>query len=160
MGSTPIGITMVTIFRKECPHCKRDLPITSFTYKDKAHTKLSSWCRDCQKEKTLEIRSNNPEKYKKRDREKKAKLYIERRAFIDKYKKSGCIICGESELVCLDFHHVNQEDKSFEIGNYFHIKPIKVVEEEIKKCVILCANCHRKVHAGLVNLDSYGTNIS
>lgn len=30
--------------------------------------------------------------------------------------KSPCIICGESELVCIDFHHIDPNNKEFTIG--------------------------------------------
>ena len=34
------------------------------------------------------------------------------------------------------------------------------LSQEIAKCVCLCANCHRKVHAGLIDLNNYITNES
>lgn len=143
---------------KVCTHCKRVLPYSSFTFKDKAHTRLNSWCRDCQKQKTKEIRLSNIEKYKLKDKEKKKEVYKRKRAIINSYKKGGCLVCGEKEYVCLDFHHINPKEKSFEIGHYFHLRGIDYILEEMKKCVVLCANCHRKVHAGLIDLKEYDTN--
>jgi len=44
-----------------------------------------------------------------------------------------------------DCHHTNPDDKDFNIsGN--HCRAWAVVEEELKKCIYLCANCHRFVH--------------
>lgn len=65
----------------------------------------------------------------------------------------ACLICGENDPVCIDFHHVNEEEKLFNVGDanqggYSR----KRVLEEIGKCVALCANCHRKLHAGKINL--------
>ncbi len=35
------------------------------------------------------------------------------------------------------------------------IRPsLSLALEEVKKCVVLCANCHRKVHAGLVMMTN------
>lgn len=139
-------------YKKECPRCKRILSADKFSFINKQHTRLSSWCRDCQKEKTKEIRAANIEKYKKRDNEKHSEYYQRKRDILNSYKTGGCIICGEKEPVCLDFHHKNPATKSFDVGKNFHLKPFPIIEEEIKKCTVLCANCHRKVHAGIIKL--------
>jgi hypothetical protein len=66
-------------------------------------------------------------------------------------KESGCIKCGEKDPCTLDFHHLR--DKHFNISQALRVikNPstfsIADVEEEIKKCVVLCANCHRKLHS-------------
>ncbi len=63
-----------------------------------------------------------------------------------KYKSSlKCEICGESEPCCIDFHH--KEDKTISVGRCAsrgHSK--KRILEEIKKCTVLCTNCHRELH--------------
>jgi hypothetical protein len=56
-----------------------------------------------------------------------------------------CTNCGFSHPAVLDFHHVDRKDKKSvhklaQNGNY------KAAIEEIKKCIVLCANCHRIVH--------------
>lgn len=64
-------------------------------------------------------------------------------------RQRGCQRCGESESVCLDFHHVQREEKQFNLSLRSAPRyPWHEVEAEIAKCVILCANCHRKLHAG------------
>ena len=68
-----------------------------------------------------------------------------RRALIDKIKlKEGCCICGYKEHpVALDFDHLNPLEKSFTIGTkYLTVSETRLLKE-IKKCRILCANCHR-----------------
>ena len=49
----------------------------------------------------------------------------------------------------MDFHHVR--DKSFQLTN-FYTKSLEALKEEADKCVLLCANCHREVHAGVTQL--------
>jgi hypothetical protein len=59
-----------------------------------------------------------------------------------------CSECGENDINCLDFHHINPEEKDFTIS--FMLKSgysIKRIQKEIEKCVVLCANCHRKHHS-------------
>lgn len=62
------------------------------------------------------------------------------------YKADGCIECGETDPVVLDFHHLG--DKSFTIGSSISIsRGRQKTLSEIKKCVVLCSNCHRRLHA-------------
>jgi NAD-dependent dihydropyrimidine dehydrogenase PreA subunit len=62
-------------------------------------------------------------------------------------KKDKCVSCGEAEKVCLDFHHLR--DKVDVINKLVKRGSMKNLEKEIDKCVVLCANCHRKLHAGI-----------
>jgi hypothetical protein len=65
--------------------------------------------------------------------------------------KLACIRCGERDYRCLDFHHVDPTQKEFCIAHAIHsCYPKSRIEEEIDKCVLLCANCHRKEHASIV----------
>lgn len=68
----------------------------------------------------------------------------------------GCLVCGESESICLDFHHLDSSNKSATISSMLEThKPLKDILNEIKKCVILCSNCHRKLHAGLHTIPEH-----
>ena len=59
---------------------------------------------------------------------------------------SSCCNCGESRSACLDFHHKDRSEKSFELSKSGG-KGITTVKSEIKKCIVICANCHRVLHA-------------
>lgn len=62
---------------------------------------------------------------------------------------SKCCICGFSDFQeALEFHHVVPEEKDFSFGSNAVTKALEKQLEELKKCVLLCANCHRGVHAG------------
>ena len=65
--------------------------------------------------------------------------------FVDRVKRMyNCVDCGESEPIVLEFDHVRGEKRravADMVSNYYSIKTIK---EEIRKCEIRCANCHRK----------------
>lgn len=64
-----------------------------------------------------------------------------------------CVSCGYSRcLAGLDFHHVNGEDKEFALSSN-NYKRWSVIETELKKCVLLCALCHREHHAGFLLTD-------
>ena len=72
--------------------------------------------------------------------------------FLDSFREP-CIVCGESEKACIDFHHKDPSTKSFSIGSS-KTKTYEELEKEINKCVCLCANCHRKYHKGLITIPS------
>lgn len=78
---------------------------------------------------------------------KSKKLDKERKREIIKSKLS-CSNCGYNKCIAaLDFHHLNPGEK--EIGISQLIKKncsIEKIEEELKKCIVLCANCHRELH--------------
>jgi hypothetical protein len=69
----------------------------------------------------------------------------DRRDLIDKIKlKTGCSICGyKNHPVALDFDHLNPLEKSFTIGAKYTSVAFDSLMDEIKKCRVLCANCHR-----------------
>jgi len=58
-----------------------------------------------------------------------------------------CARCPENHIGCLDFHHRNPTEKEIEISDAVDRKWSKErVSGELKKCDILCSNCHRKLH--------------
>lgn len=91
----------------------------------------------------------NKEYYKRRkqyhlDRNKKRKQKT--KEFIRSIKVTlSCDICGEDDIACLDFHHLDptQKDKVISRINDWSEERILL---EIQKCQVLCSNCHRKLH--------------
>ena len=68
------------------------------------------------------------------------------RQWVHEYKrKQGCQRCSESDPLYLQFHHV--EDKRATIAAMITDSyPEADVRAEVQKCIVLCANCHRKEH--------------
>lgn len=56
----------------------------------------------------------------------------------------GCVICKNQDFRCLDFDHVDPSTKNFAISSimFRSLPDKKAIEEELKKCQVLCANCH------------------
>lgn len=64
-----------------------------------------------------------------------------------------CIVCGEDDSVVIDFHHLNHTEKEHGISKLIHNNSsLEKIKTEIDKCVCLCSNCHRRVHAGTLQL--------
>jgi endonuclease I len=57
-----------------------------------------------------------------------------------------CTKCGFSHPAALDFHHVDPAEKEGNIHRLLSNGQFKKLEEELEKCIVLCANCHRIHH--------------
>ncbi len=67
---------------------------------------------------------------------------------------ASCVNCGETTNVCLDFHHLDPATKFMEVATMVGVGyQISRVAAEIEKCIVLCSNCHRKVHHGLLEIE-------
>lgn len=94
----------------------------------------------------------NKQKERVAARNKLARKYF-KQFLRDKKQEAGCAICGEREACCLVFHHLDPTQKEFELGrNSGRHMNWKALMDEIDKCVVLCFNCHSKVHAGLLQI--------
>jgi len=67
-----------------------------------------------------------------------------------------CTSCGETNPIVLEFHHLDPKTKRNDVSNMAtHGYSIESIEKEIEKCIILCANCHRKKTAKQQNWHSH-----
>ena len=69
-----------------------------------------------------------------------------------------CQICGyKKSNRALEFHHIDPSKKEYAFGDIrSSIKGWKIISEELKKCILLCSNCHKEVEDGLTILpDQY-----
>lgn len=61
-----------------------------------------------------------------------------------------CLRCGYSKCIdAMEFHHRDPNQKDFNLSVRGLYRRFDLVQEELKKCDLLCANCHREVHADL-----------
>lgn len=74
----------------------------------------------------------------------------------EKYKTEiggQCKRCGYKTCQqALHFHHIDPSTKLFEIAGSYNMKKERV-EAEIKKCILICANCHSELHCGLWKIE-------
>lgn len=93
--------------------------------------------REKHKDRLISVRKD---KYAQRKARRDRRYY-----WINKYKTlKGCSKCGYNEHpVSLDFDHIEPDTKTFTIARRIDLSTIKKLFSEIRKCQILCANCHR-----------------
>ena len=64
------------------------------------------------------------------------------------YKGGKCQQCGYDRCPeALEFHHRDSSEKEFGVSSSGNTRSWAKVKGEVDKCVLLCANCHREVHA-------------
>ncbi len=69
------------------------------------------------------------------------------------YMGGKCQICGYQKYQgALELHHINKSEKGFGIGDKGYTRSWEKVKAELNKCILLCANCHREVSAGIQGL--------
>lgn len=97
---------------------------------------------------------NNTDAEKARTSANKQKV----KKLVDDYKSTlSCQLCGENHPAVLQFHHVNPEEKDFDVSAATHSGVgFEKIKAEIDKCVVLCANCHFKEH---YSLKHYGKSL-
>ncbi len=69
------------------------------------------------------------------------------------YKGNKCQLCGyDNCFSALDFHHVDATEKETELSKMTSLSQ-KSQETEVRKCLLLCSNCHRKLHAAIRDVE-------
>lgn len=160
-------LSLVT--EKKCSRCGEVKPASEFWRVPKTRTGLHSWCRTCAKawhdtwrrsEKGKEVIREVTERGKQ-DGTRQRIERVRRERCKESYQRfklgRSCLVCGETEVCCLDFHHLDPSTKATNGRSMWYLaqrRDHRALREEIKKCIVLCSNCHRKYHAGKLVLPN------
>ena len=155
---------------KQCKKCNEELPISMFYRSSNTKDGYRDYCKECCKQNNREYYKkhrndiiNKSKEYIDSNREKvreyqnkysdlhkeERKIYFknlsnEKRDILNSLKYP-CVKCGENRPWTIDFHHIDPLTKSFGISDRYR-GSIESIENEIKKCVCLCRNCHAEFH--------------
>lgn len=115
--------------QREIRHCEKHGDTEFALYKDGNRERWK--CLKCQTEATQ----------KRRDKVKVLAVA---------YKGGKCQCCGYNTFIgSLEFHHTNPNEKDFGISSKGYTRSWDKVSSELDKCVLVCSNCHREIHAGI-----------
>jgi protein-arginine kinase activator protein McsA len=111
---------------KTCASCETEKEATDFHKSSNRKDGLYPYCKECTREKAEVFRKN----YTK--------------PFFDYKIEKGCEVCGYNEHpAALQFDHLDPSQKHEAVATMMSKRrPPELVWEEIKKCRVLCANCH------------------
>lgn len=72
------------------------------------------------------------------------------------YKGGQCIFCGYFKYAgALELHHIDPKKKDFSLSVRGLTRSWDRIQKELNKCILVCANCHREIHAGLTPYSAY-----
>lgn len=129
---------------KTCPKCNKKKSIEDFPFSNKQKGTRQPYCKICCRANSKADYKKSRQSYLRRSAARKEKLRpLARQKVRDYLRKHPCIDCGESDPIVLEFDHVEEKKKCVSEmldGNYTW----EQIKEEIVKCEIRCANCHRR----------------
>ena len=138
----------------KCYRCKKEKTEAEFNKESRQKNGLSICCKECNKLACKEYYRKNKEEHIKICGRNKRKYYKSLKQRLTHLKSVvGCQIegCDETEACCLDFHHIYADEKEFLVSRMLgNVCSWPKLAAEIIKCVLVCANCHRKIHSGLI----------
>lgn len=130
--------------KKRCQGpCKKLKPVTEFSRRGCGHQPL---CKECNREYQRGHYQRNAATYRARAAETRrtAKL-LARRWIWDYLTSHPCMDCGESDPVVLDFDHRDPRSKLSDVSKLVSQgRKLALIEAEVAKCDVRCANCHRR----------------
>ncbi len=130
---------------KICSSCHLPKDINLFAKKASAKDGRQSICKECQSEYNKIYYQENAEEIKERTAPRRDQHKITSKMFVIEHLSSHpCVDCGESDIVVLDFDHVSGT-KEHNIADMIRLGfSLEAIKNEIDKCVVRCANCHRR----------------
>jgi hypothetical protein len=128
---------------KVCKKCGKEKPIERFRKRKDSKDGFRSECKDCFNLYFRQYFSSKEKMDKQAARVKKNKE-VYRWRFSEYKLERGCEKCGYNKCArALHFHHINPKTKKFTISKAATRSMSKEnIEKELKKCILLCANCH------------------
>ena len=127
---------------KVCTICNEYKSIDEFSKRSRNSDGTSSWCIPCKRNYDNSYYKNNKSRREyirnnQDKREKETEKYI-----IEYLLANPCVDCGEKDPVVLEFDHISGiKRKEIAILKRYSLKAVR---EEIEKCEVRCANCHRR----------------
>ena len=134
---------------KRCCTCKRELPRSEFNVRRAAFDGLQSRCRSCSRAWYEAHRDGHIVVVFGRNAALRADLQAKLAAY---FAEHPCVDCGERDIRCLEFDHRDRSTKTANISGLLRaVVSWDVICQEIEKCDVRCANCHRRRTAAQVN---------
>lgn len=126
-----------------CKKCGEHKELAKFRLRADRNNSPSSYCFDCERATSAKRASD---------------VYATNKAALVEYMGGVCVGCdGKFPIAVYDFHHMKPEHKDFKLADTAY--SFKDVLQELKKCILVCANCHQLAHHLMKQKDGYANKI-
>ena len=127
----------------ECNKCHEAKAESEFNW-NSSKNRYENHCKLCHSNYLKAHYANNKQYYKDKSQHRRAEI----RQWLRNYKSLMCCKkCNENHVACLEFHHRDPKQKEVNVAAVINkCWCIARIEKEVAKCIVLCSNCHRKLH--------------
>jgi hypothetical protein len=130
---------------RACTKCGVVKPIEDFGWKDRPRGKRHAVCKPCTAVRSNKWYYQNKEAHIQNVMVHKESARAEAREYVwDFLATHPCISCGETDPIVLEFHHRSGKEKEISRMVADGLS-VATIQNEIDKCDVLCANCHRRL---------------
>jgi hypothetical protein len=128
---------------RTCGRCGQPKPIEDFAWRRQSRGQRDNYCRPCRAAYKREHYAKHHGRYIENAKQRKRATALARvERLLEIFRKRPCADCGETDPLVLEFDHVG--DKRFNIAKGIRDLPWPTVLDEIARCEVVCANCHRR----------------
>ncbi len=128
-----------------CRECAIAKPTELFSIRDAASGRRHHICRECFGIYSRAYYASHREEYRLHRRRNIARYRLRNKFFvIDFLASHPCVDCGESDVAVLEFDHVSGRKRKAVAQLVLDAVSLRILQTEIEKCVVRCANCHRR----------------
>lgn len=134
---------------KNCSKCGLEKLLKDF-YTRKTGARSGQYyekCSECYKSRGRNYYKENRIRQLELAKRRKLRYIEERKNFLEGIKGKPCLDCGKSyPMWIMDFDHRDSQSKIASISYLAFRKMVNLdkLKEEIKKCDLVCSNCHRQ----------------
>ncbi len=130
---------------RRCSRCGERKPLSDFPFRDVRAGLRGHYCRECQAEyRRSHYEAHKPDYMKRAVTEsilKKQDILIRLFEYLGSHP---CVDCGTADIRVLEFDHIDSAIKTMDVAKMIGRRSWRTILQEIEKCEVRCASCHRK----------------
>lgn len=127
------------VHMKMCARCGTSKPLDEFSKYSQSHDGKQAWCKACFKARYQITREHHVSMVTERKKQVTAE---NRQKMFEYFQTHHCTDCGIDDPLVLEFDHL--QDKQYNVSSMMRDFVWVKILQEIAKCEVVCANCHRK----------------
>lgn len=128
---------------KVCCRCKLTKPLSAFGPHPTAYFGHQAKCKECDAARVRKYRQENPDHRGIANRTNQIRRQRHMEMLLGLLRERPCVDCGEADPIVLELDHVSGLKRAG-ISEMLGSFSWRTIEQEIAKCEVRCANCHRR----------------